>query len=370
MAIDIHAKIVRVNDCARMVRKIPKANVLQAAKQAAVPPAPFTKAPTSLEPFLEHLDPAQVYLVHVDNFPVDFKKRIFTVPVILNLSIALGLLWRLLAAAPVYMALIASVLGRDSPETVDTATKTNKQLVWLLLKRTLTFAFDFVLFRFISPWPFTFFFESPANPVYWRWKIGFRNLEVVVRESRKWGGEELLRGVKQGSESPFFKTRIQYAIDNELLRTKTGYMLMDKNWDLDFHAMIAAHQFLDQKKIPLKEFGKSVLAFDEGLGGWTIWQVWKIDDEGADEENRKKIVALKDRLTAMGKENLFFRWIEIVQYESGQSGSGPQSGFTPERQQITLKKVQEAFTEQGVDFEALIRDVGGLEGTPGMERTS
>lgn len=347
-----------------MVRKSAKKDVSQSAKQTTAPPAPFVKAPSSLEPFLEHLDPAQVYLVHVDNFPVDFKKRIFAVPVLLNLVIALGLLWRLYTAGPTYLALIATLVGQESPTNVDTATKTSGQLAWIVISRTLTFALDFVLFRFIAPWPVTFFFEQPANPAYWRWKIGFRNLEIVVRESRKWGAEDLLHGVKQGGESPFFKTRILYAIDKELLRTKTGYMLMDKNWDLDFHGMLAAHQLLDRKEVELVDFGKSVLAFHEGLG-WLIWQVWKLDEVGSEEESRKKIVFLKDRLTAMGKENLFFRWIEIVQYESGQPG-----GFTPERQQITLKKVEEAFKEQGVDFQALTVEMGGLEGTPGMESTT
>jgi len=51
-----------------------------------------------------------------------------------------------------------------------------------------------------------------------------------------------------------------------------------------------------------------------------------------------------------------------VQWESSREG-----GFTPERQQLTMRKVQEAFDEQGVDFKKLVESVGGLEGTPGME---
>lgn len=346
-----------------MVRKvITKGEALKAAKSPTrKPPAPFTPAPPVLSPFLDSLDKEHVYVVHVDKFPADFKKRIFTVPVILNLSIALFLVWRIWYIVPFYMAILNTVLGYDSSATIDRDSKTKFQLTWILLGRTLSFCLDFVLFRFILPWPITFFLESPGNPCLWRWKVGFREQEIVVRESRHWGCEDLLEGVKTGQNSPFFKTRILPSIEKKYMQAKTGYMMMDKNFDLDFHGMVIAHKLVDDKKATLKDFEKSVLAYSEDLG-WLIWQVWRMDEQTNEEESRRKIVALKDKLTAMGKESLFFRWIEIVQYETSQPG-----GFTIERQRVTLKKVQDAFEEQGVDFEKLIQDVGGLEGTPGME---
>ncbi|KAJ9621330.1 hypothetical protein H2203_007382 [Taxawa tesnikishii (nom. ined.)] len=310
------------------------------------PPAPFTSAPHSLTSFLETLDRSH---------------RIFTVPVILNLSIALLILWRLYSIGPTYLAIIASMLGHESPATVDKAAFTTKQLVWIVLKRTAMFAFDFVLLRFIGPWPVTFFLEKPGNPILWRWKVGFRDLEIVVRTSRSWGTEDLMQGVKTGGESAFFKVRILPAVDRGFVRSKTGYLMMDKDWDLDFAAMVKAHQLADEGKVGLKEMEKSVLAWSEKDGEWLIWQLWKMDEGEGEEEARKKIVALKDRLTVMGKESLFFRWIEIVQYESSQGE------FTPERQKKTLEEVQKAFREQGVEFEDVIESVGGLEGMPGFK---
>jgi len=124
---------------------------------------------------------------------------------------------------------------------------------------------------------------------------------------------------------------------------------------------VHAHGLLDEGGLTLKDFEKSVFAYSEEHG-WLCWQVWKLDEEGAEEDTRKRIVALKDKLTAMGRENLFFRWIEIVQYESS-SGD-----FTPERQRATLKKVEKAFDEQGVNFKELVESVGGMEGMPGTER--
>lgn len=325
-----------------------------------LPPPPFTKAPEALEAFVESLDKAHVYIVHVDRFPAAFKKRIFTVPVLLNIAIAALLAWRLYAILPTYLAIFTSVIGLESSATVDTAGQTKSHLAWVLTKRVAMFMFDFVLCRFILPWPITFFLEAPANPCYWRIKVGFGDQEVAVRISRDWGTEELLDGVKTGADSPFFTTRILPAIERNYMRQKTAYLMMGKDWDLDFGAMVKAHRLIDDKENSLKDFEKSVLAYSE-QHGWLYWAVHKLDEEDEEEENRKKIVALKDRLTVMGKESLFFRWIEIVQYESSRPGD-----FTPERQVETYKKVQQEFEKHGVDFRELLEKVGGFDGMPGL----
>lgn len=343
-----------------MARTGPK-KAAKSLQDPRLPPPPFSKAPEALEPFVETLNKAHVYIVHIDRFPAAFKKRIFTVPVLLNVTIAALLIWRIYAILPTYLAIFTSVIGLESPATVDTAEQTKSQLAWILVKRVAMFMFDFVLCRFIVPWPITFFLEAPANPCYWRIKIGFRDQEVAVRVSRDWGAEELLEGVKIGGDSPFFATRILPAIERSFMRAKTAYLMMGKDWDLDFGAMVYAHRLIDDGKNSLKDFEKSVLAHSE-QHGWLYWPVHKLDEEGSEEENRKKIVALKDRLTVMGKESLFFRWIEIVQYES----SRPGREFTPEVQVETLKKVEKEFEKHGVDFRELLEKVGGLDGMPGL----
>jgi hypothetical protein len=325
-----------------------------------LPPPPFTKLPPALQGFVDTLNPAHVYIVHVDRFPAAFKKRIFAVPVVLNVVIAALLIWRMYAIIPTYLAIFTSVIGLDSPATVDTASRTKSQLAWILFKRVTMFMIDFVLGRFILPWPITFFLEAPANPCFWRIKVGFHDNEVAVRMSRDWGADELLEGVKTGGDSPFFTTRILPAIERSYMRQKTAYLMMGKDWDLDFGAMVQAHRLIDDKKNSLADFEKSVLAHSDNYG-WLYWPVHKLDEEGQDEENRNKIVALKDRLTVMGKESLFFRWIEIVQYESSQPGD-----FTPERQVETYKKVQQEFEKHGVDLRELLEKVGGLDGMPGL----
>ena len=63
----------------------------------------------------------------------------------------------------------------------------------------------------------------------------------------------------------------------------------------------------------------------------------------------------------MGKESLFFRWIELIQFESTQPG-----GFGPEKQQQAMEKAKAMFEADGVDFDAFWAQVGDWEGLPGI----
>ncbi len=65
----------------------------------------------------------------------------------------------------------------------------------------------------------------------------------------------------------------------------------------------------------------------------------------------------------MGKEDLFFRMIELVQYE----GSTP-DGFSPKRQAQTLEKIKQLFANQSLDFEKTVNELGIA--VPGMPTKS
>ncbi|KAK3112831.1 hypothetical protein LTR53_010485 [Teratosphaeriaceae sp. CCFEE 6253] len=317
-------------------------------------PTPFTKASETLEPFLAQLDPAQVYITHIDRHPPEHKKQIFLIPVLLNGAIAALLAWRVYAAIPSYWAILLTLLGYPSSATVDTANTTRSEQIWVLAKRTAMFLADFLAFRFIGVWPLTFFLEQPCNPVIWRWKLGFQADEIVVRVSRGWGATDLMQGVKQGEENAFFKTRILPAIEKGFMRSKTGYLMMDKSWDLDFALILDAHALLKQGSLALKDVDKLVLVHMEGEG-WIVWQ-WETDYDVI-EERRKKVVAFKDALTKAGKESLFWKWMDILESERDADG-----GFTAERQQRVAERVQREFEKEGMDFEELTGSVGGLDG--------
>lgn len=237
-------------------------------------PSPFDKAPESIKPFLDQLDTSQIYITHIDRHATDYKKQIFIFAILVNSTIALLLAWRLYVAVPKYLALLRTMFGFVSNETVDTLTTTRKEQIWIVLRRTMMMALDFLLFRFIGPWPMTFFLERPANPVTWRCKVRFLREEVVVRVSRNWAGEDLMKGTKRGEQSPFFKTRIEPAIERKFMQ-KTAYLMMDGNWDLDFGLMQDAHVLLKEEKLKSQDLNGVVLAHQEGSG----WLSWKFGDD-------------------------------------------------------------------------------------------
>ena len=278
------------------------------------------------------------------------------------------------------------------------------------------FAGDFLLFRFVGMWPWDFFLGKggEASPVGWRRWVRFRDVEVVVRRSRRWdvplfaketSGEADMRGevgkrdgakeewLQEGRQGKLFKERVLPAVDKNWVKNKTSYQMLDQNWDLYFSGMIEAQALVDAGKNKTRDFRTSVLVHTEKWG-WLIWEVWREQEEGAENEGTKKLQLIKNKLTAMGKENLFFRWIEVVQSETSQTGP-----FTPERyvhfkavpspfvsvsllgilahdeiltpnshrQKKAVQKIREEFEDQGVDFEQFWESVGGLEGMPGME---
>ena len=209
-------------------------------------PPPFTPAPQALEPFLKLLDPSNIYITHIDRLPVPQKQTIFLSAFAINSTIFFVLAWRAYIAGPQYLALAKTLLGYVSSATVDVASTTRAEQFWILAKRTAMMTADFFLFRFASPWVYGFFLERPFNPALWRWKLGFLKGEVIVRVSRNWAGEDLMQGSKRGAESPFFKTRVLPAVSGDVMG-KTGYLMMGRDWDLDFAVMVKAHNLVKAK---------------------------------------------------------------------------------------------------------------------------
>ena len=315
-------------------------------------PAPFDKAFTSIEPFLAQLDPSKVYITHIDRHTPEYKKFIFSLTVLVNVTITALLTWRVYAAAPKYFAIGQTLSGRVSSATVDTENTTSTEQIWILFQRTAMFVIDYLLVRLVVPWPYSFFFERPANPVTWRWKLGFQKQEVVVRVCRNWEAGDMMKGEKKGEQSPFFKTRIQTAIDKETME-KTGYLMMDGSWDLDFGLMQDAHTLVKQERVVMQDLDTLVLVHMEGTG----WLAWRFGAKETDEdENRRKMLAFKDMLTKMGKESLFWKWQEIVEDERSKSG-----GFTPEAQTRVAVRVEEEFAKEGVDFQKAIESIGEVK---------
>ena len=165
------------------------------------------------------------------------------------------------------------------------------------------------------------------------------------------------------------RERVIPAVDSEWMRERTGYMMMGRNYDLDFPAMLDAESMVEKGEAKLSDFSKALFANLEGHG----WLMWKFEDDaplesspeekGLEEDARKRMERLKNLLAAQGKERLFYRWIELIQYESEQPG-----GLSPQRYPVIVQKARDLFSKEGVDFDELLKSVGGAEQFPGLQQ--
>ena len=142
-----------------------------------------------------------------------------------------------------------------------------------------------------------------------------------------------------------------------------AYALMDKSWELDFSGMIKAHDMVDKEEIGIEPFKTAVWVCSEEWG-WVGVEVWREHESGEGDEETRKLQGIKDGLTRMGKENLFFRVVEVVQSETSQPGP-----FTKEKQKKAVRSIREEFDRQKVDFDGFWDGVGGVESMPGLETT-
>ena len=279
----------------------------------------------------------------------------------MNIAIVAGILWRIKVIGPFYMKICFSLMGKYNETTIDTANTPLKDMGLEILRRTMIFMLDLLIYVFIWPWPRDFFAgQTIGNPIAWRLGVGFRDKEIIVRRSRKWD-RNIGNVLEEGSGQELLIGIIHRAVDPIWMNEKTGYLMLNKEWDLDWRVMVQATKMVDKNKMAIEAFKTTVFVHNEEYG-WVVIETAIAGGSAKEEEGRRKIVAFKDELTALGKENLFFRWIELVQYESSQPG-----GFGPEQQKKTMAKAKEMFEAQGIDFDKFWAKIGGMEGMPGMD---
>ncbi|CAK7240878.1 MAG: hypothetical protein STHCBS139747_002331 [Sporothrix thermara] len=348
----------------------------------STPPAPFKKAPESLEPFYEQLSTQHVYIAHIDNKPASFKRKIFSVPVLLNICVALLFALRVWYIGPYYYLLLQSALGTTNETTFVAKNLPWTQLAFIILRRGFTFLLDLVLAVFVWPWPVEFCFGTRhGNPLGWRMHVGFRDKEIYVRRSRSWYSSAQNSSAKDndaagGSSSTAKKldlvtddearrllvAHISQATSPLLINQKTGYLTMDGNWDLDWDMMVLATHLVDKKDLALEAFNCLTLLHHDNFG-WLIADLKMLGGgNAADDARREQVFKFRDALSALGKEDLFYRWIEIIQYEATRPGGLGNA----ERQAEVAKQVRDLFQEQGIDFDQVWADSVGTDGLHGM----
>lgn len=319
------------------------------------PPSPFKQPPEVLESFISNLDPEHIYVTHIDSKPVDFKRKVFLVPVAMNVAVALLFVFRMYWIIPWYIKVAASAMGHPNETTWTVASATWSESGLEVLKRAATLFIDFVLFVFVWPWPVEFLAgQAHSNPCQWRWRVGFREKEIYVRRSRDW--DRLLRDIFVDDNSKkILLAYIQQATSPVLQEQKTGYLLQNSQWDLDWEQQIYAHTLVDKKDVALDAFRNLILVHHKTYG----WMSYSLQASAASSEDhrRRQVFAFRDTLTSLGKEDLFYRWVEIVQFEATQPG-----GFGPEKQELAAKKIRDLFEAEGIEFDELWKQSVGSAG--------
>ncbi|KAI0016348.1 hypothetical protein F4780DRAFT_693972 [Xylariomycetidae sp. FL0641] len=345
------------------------------------PPAPFQRPPAALGPLLPALDPRRVYVLHVDAQPAALKRRVFAVPLCLNLGIVALLAARAWHVAPHYYRLLlqSSLAGTANATTLVAADLAWPALARAVAARAATFLLDFLLVAVLGAWPRAFFFGTAAaaddSPVAWRWRVGFRAREVVARRSR---GRLLTDDgeagpvddvVRDAGARERFLARVRQATDPARLRTKTGYLLVGPDWDLDWRLMRRATALVDDaagEAAALEAFAPAVALLHDPRRGWLGVDVPALHEPGgaaaaAEDRRRRQVFAFRDALAARGHEDLFYRWVEVVQFEADRPG-----GFGPARQEVVARQIREMFAAHGVDFDAFWEESVGTDAALGM----
>lgn len=330
-------------------------------------PTPWKAATEGLQAYASTLPKDHVYLVHVDRTSISAKKEAFLVPIVLNVIIALGMIARIYYAAPIYLSLLITVFHYDTSYSVDPSIASSGDIITTVFNRTFLFATDYAIFWLIGSWPREFVAGSRINryvgPLGWKMAVGLEEEEVIVRRGRKWDVSILETVDQLGRDWSLDKElSIKFKVDaamNKSYISKTGFSLLDRHWDLDYCGCVDAHRFVEDGRVTLDELENCALVYYQNQ-----WLFWRVHEKLSEEEmaGDPKVQNFKQQCTELGLEDVFYRYMEVLQYETNQPG-----GFLPGAQARVMEELQRLVAEKGVDFHGKFYDaVGGHNGIPGF----
>ncbi|KAL9112182.1 MAG: hypothetical protein Q9227_003559 [Pyrenula ochraceoflavens] len=323
-------------------------------------PNPFKPVPPKYRPLVQALDKSRIHILHVDTTPIDLKRRVFMVPVWMNVVFTAVLLVRLYYAIPFYFQFLITYFGHERDPWIDANKLPWSEFLSLVITRVIVVLFDVFLSTKVLSWPVAFCFAAPASPVNWRTAIGFQEKEVVSRKSRSfhndlkasWTAEDLL-SVK------IFATEAL----NKMTVSKTGYTLIaERRWELDFATMIQAQQLVNSASLVISDFDRVVFAFTSGA-----WHFWQLEGNTETPINKEEGLTwrLKTLLEEKGKGPVFYRYIELIQYETSSTGAG-----TNAWRERLIRQLDEMFGNAGLELKAIVSEMGGIDKMPGLETAS
>ncbi|KAK5088871.1 hypothetical protein LTR05_003093 [Lithohypha guttulata] len=373
---------------ARGVKKLPKANrssTTTSNTAATIPststpslPAPFIPAPVALLALTNTLPRNHVFLVHPESSLPGLRKRLFLVPVLLNIVIVAGLCWRLYYAVPVYLEQISTILGYQTPYSVKPKALSWSVLFEIVAYRTFYLTIDYALFGLLGRWPWEFLFGDRygrhTSAFHWKWSVGFnREKEPIVRRARRWDASiyqsEIERKHQGKPEKEWTKeeelavyTKCSDAL-RQFVTMKNALSLLDKDWDLDYRAMVDTAELIDAAKLTWPDLDHVVLV--PWQGKWYSWYPHGVSTAISSGQPAKKqdekLEEFKKALIELKCEDIFYRWIEIVQFETSQP-----AGLTPNKKMEMEQELKNMLEARNKDFASFLQVIGGLSSVPGL----
>lgn len=271
-----------------------------------------------------------------------------------------------------------TILGYETSWTVTPKNLAWADLTYIIANRTMLLTIDYAIFGLLGRWPYEFLFGDRHGRYVgcagWKWNVGFdRPKEPVVRRGRKWDAplfqdEEQRRN--QGKPDQSWTKEEELAVytkcTDALRKTQTSknaLSLLDTDWDLDYRAMVDATELLDQAKLSLQDIDHVVLVPWEGK--WYSWYPHKVKTADGQiepiQEKDEKLEIFKKHLIDVNCEEVFYRWIELVQYETSQP-----AGFTTAKRKEAEQELRRMLRKRKKDDESIIQAVGGLRNVPGL----
>ena len=310
------------------------------------PPTPFTLASPKLAPLLETLPEDGFYLTHIDRCSRVEKRQLFLAPLLLNFVFVLVIAARLYFAVPQYVSLLRAFFGYDSDARVDTTTMPFAEQMRTLMSRAGLLILDYALFSLMGRWIWRFIQEE----ITWRWCIGLREEEVVVRVSKRWHTDLEERWTAANVKTIQAKTLPE--LENQRIQ-KSSLQLVTPLFALDTEAMINAQELVDRGELSLDDLDRKVFFKYKPAKGWIVWSLSEPKSISSTIQSTN-LSALRENLVAKDREDLFFRYVEIVQYEASES-----TGFSISQQKKAWTELSNAFAEKRVDLAKVRAELGG-----------
>jgi len=285
-----------------------------------------------LSSFLSRHDTGHgVFLSHLDQTPVEAKRKAFLQKCAYLSPYLAVFLWRLSSVYATYGSLSKLYSGLSF-----------SGIIWLSV--------DLFFFVFLTGPPVLNF---ARNPLWYRIRYGFRPTEIVIRRPLP---SQLYQfaymSITEGRNK--FRDQVLRGMDNILLQTTPGDFTQLNFWQIDYRTCAEAYgltQLQGPGQIEEAAWRMSVWTRHgaQPPACWMFHEEWKVHDPA---RRDRRLALLKESLEVVGKGHLYDQWLSML-FASSRT---PNGGNKPLSTNIMSEQVA-FFHREGVDFRHITDEI-------------